>query len=180
MNPNLVGDGFCNDEINNLHCAFDGGDCCGTCINKNYCLNCDCLAGENDAAPGNNHLVGDGKCQDELNNENCNYDGGDCCGTCVITEYCFDCLCLASDSGNSTHQYIGNGVCNDETNKLECNFDGGDCCLSCTNKEYCTECKCHDGTINGTLDVSCKSNLHKTMIKTIYFQNNRCTVHAPS
>ena len=165
MNPKLVGDGFCHDETNNLHCAFDGGDCCGSCINKNYCLSCECFIGDNNAAPENNPLVGDGNCQDELNNEICNYDGGDCCGTCVITDYCKKCECLARDSGNSISlQYVGNGICNDGTNKEECNFDGGDCCLSCVNTEYCFECICHNGPIIGKLDVSCKSNLHKTMI----------------
>ena len=24
----MVGDGYCNSETNNLHCAFDWGDCC--------------------------------------------------------------------------------------------------------------------------------------------------------
>ena len=160
MHPNLVGDGFCNDEINNLHCAFDGGDCCGSCINRNYCSNCECVVGKNDAEPENNPLVGNGYCQDEINNENCNYDGGDCCGECVITDYCKDCQCLAGDSGNGISDwFINNGVCNDETNKLECNFDNGDCCLSCINIEYCSECKCHNGTI-----IECKKSkphLHK-------------------
>ena len=30
--PELVGDGYCNDEANNLHCDFDGGDCCYSCV----------------------------------------------------------------------------------------------------------------------------------------------------
>ena len=33
----LVGDGYCNDETNNIHCAFDGGDCCNnTAPNWDY------------------------------------------------------------------------------------------------------------------------------------------------
>ena len=27
----LVGDGYCNDELNIAECNFDGGDCCGHC-----------------------------------------------------------------------------------------------------------------------------------------------------
>ena len=27
----LVGDGYCNDEMNTAECNFDGGDCCGHC-----------------------------------------------------------------------------------------------------------------------------------------------------
>ena len=35
----FVGDGFCNAETNNAVCNFDGGDCCGTCVNKKHCSN---------------------------------------------------------------------------------------------------------------------------------------------
>ena len=33
----LVGDGFCNEETNNAICNFDGGDCCGVCVNTDHC-----------------------------------------------------------------------------------------------------------------------------------------------
>ena len=74
----------------------------------------------------------------------CNYDGGDCCGFCVIKKHCLDCVCLNRAYGYSTA--IGNGFCNDETNTASCNYDGGDCCGSCINKEYCTNCDCLGGT----------------------------------
>ena len=36
--------------------------------------------------PGiNNALVGDGYCQDLTNTAECNFDGGDCCGSCILT-----------------------------------------------------------------------------------------------
>ena len=35
----FVGDGFCNAETNNAVCNFDGGDCCGTCVNIKHCSN---------------------------------------------------------------------------------------------------------------------------------------------
>ena len=44
----------------------------------------DCVFGE---------LVGNGYCNDEANDAGCNYDGGDCCGTCANTESCLTCLC---------------------------------------------------------------------------------------
>ena len=28
MNSPLIGDGYCNDELNTRHCDFDGADCC--------------------------------------------------------------------------------------------------------------------------------------------------------
>ena len=40
----LISDGFCNDETNNVDCNFDGGDCCGGCANTDYCLDCVCFA----------------------------------------------------------------------------------------------------------------------------------------
>ena len=40
---------------------------------------------------------GDGSCDDGNNNVDCNFDDGDCCGSCVNREYCTDCLCLFED-----------------------------------------------------------------------------------
>ena len=37
---------------------------------------------------------GDGWCDDNNNFPGCSYDGGDCCGTNVLTTYCSDCQCL--------------------------------------------------------------------------------------
>ena len=39
------------------------------------------------------YYIGNGICQDELNNEGCSYDGGDCCGPNVVTTYCIECIC---------------------------------------------------------------------------------------
>ena len=38
--------------------------------------------------------IGDDYCDDNSNNPECNYDGGDCCGPNVNTLYCQECLCL--------------------------------------------------------------------------------------
>ena len=65
-------------------------------------------------------MVGNGLCNEETNNNECNFDGGDCCPNSFL---------------------ISNGYCNDETNKIECNYDGGDCCVN-VDKEHCTECTC--------------------------------------
>ena len=37
--------------------------------------------------------IGDGWCDDENNNNDCNFDGGDCCGPNVGTQYCTQCIC---------------------------------------------------------------------------------------
>ena len=81
--PWFVGDGFCNDEANIVQCNYDGGDCCGSCINKEYCSECSCLNNKTLTNRIPNARVGDGFCNDENNNADCNYDGGDCCGSCI-------------------------------------------------------------------------------------------------
>ena len=65
--PTKINDGYCNDETNIPECGYDGGDCCGSCINTDYCTNCTCIGN----VIGNevpNALVGDGFCNDETNN----------------------------------------------------------------------------------------------------------------
>ena len=38
-----ISDGVCDDLNNNLFCQFDGGDCCGHKVRKQYCITCECL-----------------------------------------------------------------------------------------------------------------------------------------
>ena len=143
VNYPLVGDGYCQDEINTAECQFDGGDCCGPCINKEKCSECSCLNNITAKTPPNT-LIGDGFCNDETNNANCNYDGGDCCGTCINTERCIECTCLDKVHGNGVPNIrVGDGFCNDEYNTLKCFYDGLDCCREPVNKELCSECLCH-------------------------------------
>ena len=145
----MIGDGFCDDEANDHGCNFDGGDCCGSCIVKSHCSQCICLQSDVDEQNITNPLVGDGYCNDETNNPNCNFDGGDCCGSCIVKSHCSECVCLQPDvdKQNITNPLVGDGYCNDETNNPNCNFDGGDCCGPCLNKEFCSECLCHLGNL---------------------------------
>ena len=63
-----------------LECDFDGGDCCLSSINKEYCLFCTCYANNNvDSCKLAYAFVGNGVCEDVVNTEVCDYDGGDCC-----------------------------------------------------------------------------------------------------
>ena len=87
--------------------------------------------------------VSDGYCDDHTNTGECNYDGGDCCGSNVNTLYCAECLCYEDLNCAAPLELIGNGHCNDETNNANCNYDGGDCCGTCANTEYCSDCLCH-------------------------------------
>ena len=38
-----IGNGYCDDGFNKVECNFDGGDCCGSDVNTEYCTNCTCL-----------------------------------------------------------------------------------------------------------------------------------------
>ena len=94
--PILIGNGFCNDETNVPECIYDGGDCCISCLNTDYCTNCTCIEGAtenfNEFVP-QNPLIGDGFCNDETNNYQCYYDGLDCCRSPINTALCSNCSC---------------------------------------------------------------------------------------
>ena len=137
---NTVGDGFCNDINNSEFCNYDGGDCCGYDIKMDLCSECKCKHKETCSAGVYHSLVGDGFCNDETNNADCQFDGGDCCGACVVKDHCSECACL--DGANGMNVLIGNKFCNDETNNAECFYDGGDCCGYELNYDHCSECTC--------------------------------------
>ena len=88
------------------------------------CSQCECIGG----ADVTNVLISNGFCNDETNTVECNYDGGDCCGSCVLKNLCNKCVCLGE--ADVTNVLIGNGFCNDEANNADCYYDGGDCCKS--------------------------------------------------
>ena len=45
VNPDWIGDSYCDDSTNNMECNYDGGDCCGPNINTQYCVECQCQNG---------------------------------------------------------------------------------------------------------------------------------------
>ena len=142
----LIGDGYCNDETNNRHCAFDHQDCCGSsCVIKERCERCECLTGIDPNNKIANVLVGNGFCNDETNSEDCNFDGGDCCGSCKLTGFCKVCECVNTTAVNSINPLPGNGVCNDESNIPSCNYDNFECCGPYVGKIDCVHCQCHQG-----------------------------------
>ena len=161
-----IADGFCDTfkVINNVEeCGYDGGDCCEctcedtqdyTCGQNGYsCIdpNSGCtnpLAVQFSSCTGTINDIGNGKCDSSLNNENCGYDGGDCCectcadgpdSSCANNHF----LCLDPASGcvdpiralysNCTGDLAesANGFCQDFNNNEDCGYDGGDCC-ECT------------------------------------------------
>ena len=43
VDTQLVGDGYCDDEVNIAECSYDGGDCCGLSPNTKFCKACECF-----------------------------------------------------------------------------------------------------------------------------------------
>ena len=110
---------------------------------KALCSDCQCRIGTIETETCNSPLIADGYCHDETNNLKCNYDGGDCCGSCILTEFCSECICMNGMNSNEFfNAIVGDGFCNDETNNAACNYDGGDCCIN-INTDHCSECNCY-------------------------------------
>ena len=139
IHSDMVGDGYCNDETNNQQCNYDQGDCCGSCVNTNHCIECDCI-GNFTNNQATNPSIGNGFCEDDTNTVACSYDGGDCCFD-VNFKLCTECICYCQNV-----ELVGNGFCNDVTNNALCNYDGDDCCVN-VNDLYCSECMCYIGGI---------------------------------
>ena len=122
----LVGNGICDDESNIQSCDFDGGDCCGIAVITRFCQDCQCYDEHGNvqtstAQPNDDFsttqkecpepwLTGNGNCDPENDNYECDYDGGDC-----------------KHQGCPKPQYIGDGECDLDNYIPECNFDGEDC-----------------------------------------------------
>ena len=102
-------------------------------------------------------FIGDGFCDDETNDELCEFDGGDCCDINHDLTLCSECFCHwpkieQGDCSNYKDKCIvqsfwyiaelGNGVCDDPLNIKDCYFDGGDCCLEESDMTKCDDCTC--------------------------------------
>merc|ERR1712150_91147 len=166
------GDGLCHDENNIEACEYDGGDCCGSNVKTSACSECQCLdpnATEDASSEGckSSDEKGDGYCDDGNNNAECEWDGGDCCGSNVNTGYCSKCQCLDPDHGScESFNEKGDGYCDDKNNVESCEWDGGDCCGSNVNTIVCDECQCldpnHGSASGGTEDqLTSKANVAK-------------------
>ena len=45
--------------------------------------------------------IGDGFCDDETNNPECDYDGDDCCGEALFADYCSECTCVRNETNQN-------------------------------------------------------------------------------
>ncbi|CAM9475240.1 unnamed protein product [Ectocarpus sp. 12 AP-2014] len=160
-------DGVCDDNLNTAACGYDGGDCCRcTCRDYNswgYYSSCgyygyDCMDPEAPSTcstdsptpspaagtdwpecEGYIYMIGDGSCDYYNNNEECGWDGGDCCScTCEGSSY-YSCSsysmdCQDPDANCTTPSptpycpWASDGYCDSYYNTEDCDWDGGDCC----------------------------------------------------
>lgn len=95
-------------------------------------------------------MIGDGICDDGCNNENYNFDNGDCCLSSIIDFKCQQCTCFGAVIDNSIEgsilclgPMIGDGKCHDVCNIEAHDYDGLDCCLEAINSRMCSQCVCH-------------------------------------
>merc|ERR1739844_6653 len=90
---------------------------------------------------------GDGYCDDDNNNDGCDYDGGDCCGDDVNTKYCTECECLDPDfEEDDCEDLWWSSWCQGKKNQGKCNrpFVAQKCQKTCFNCEAPTEPPCQD------------------------------------
>lgn len=107
--PDWFEDGWCDNVNNSPWCLYDGGDCCEcTCLNEKYECGTeaayDCIDPSSECQQDFSYSfsfsfdsyeteclpdwIGDGWCDYENNNPDCEYDQGDCCECkCVDAEY---------------------------------------------------------------------------------------------
>ena len=52
------------------------------------------------------YLIGNGICDDESNVRECNFDGGDCCGSAIIRKFCKFCECHNNEQMVQTTETI--------------------------------------------------------------------------
>ena len=117
-----VGDFKCHDFLNHPDCLYDMGDCCELDVAEDEgdtCYSCHCYADSKSSGEwfyhktnfpyklqilfyqgyavgvcgGSPQFIADGFCDDENNNQNCFFDGGDCCFN-VATVFCSECKCF--------------------------------------------------------------------------------------
>ena len=132
--PQWQGDNYCDDgkknhfvifhnkaiflyiiDNNNAACNWDGGDCCGNNVNTQFCTACECLDPAEQGGCESPQWEGDGYCDDGNNNAGCSFDGGDCCGYNINTQFCNECQCVDPSVQGScgSPQWQGDNYCDD-------------------------------------------------------------------
>ena len=164
--PEYIGDMFCDDVSNTKGCNYDGGDCCDPYSFFFMCHHCVCFNMPNLDVFGEGFIddeppkrceskqksrIANGICEDDVNVEECDYDGGDCCSQDSNINFCDDCLCIQPHN-EVTEEWVsqcpwypwlvGDGNCDDFLNHQGCYHDKGDCCDAYASHQFCQDCQC--------------------------------------
>ena len=86
---------------------------------------------------GNNLWLSDGFCDDANNIEECNYDGGDCCGINVQNNFCVNCTCTGRCKYTLSVSNFADLIFFLSTDKLDCYSDA-----SCHGVGFCRQGRC--------------------------------------
>eukprot|EP00979_Chaetoceros_neogracilis_P004274 scaffold752_cov196-Chaetoceros_neogracile.AAC.9 len=145
-NPDVIGDGNCDPEYDNVECGFDGYDCLDVDCNIDTGSLCtkykerfpDCPFIDPRNMGDMNTFVRFSEpyngCNEELNVEACNFDGGACKALDCSTDSSALCDDLRSNYPNCALENenvyrLGNFHCDSEFNTEECGWDMGDCAV---------------------------------------------------
>lgn len=138
--PELVGNDFCNFELNNEECNFDGSDCCPF----DYGVN------------GTDDRLGDGVCHGgKFFTQMCSFDEFDCQDLrSRVQPLGCDIEALANLVGDRI-PVMGDGICDSRVyNRAECLFEDGDC-VECNDQVYnyllTGDGICHGGNHNNRI-----------------------------
>ena len=162
-----VADGYCDDIANTEICNWDGGDCCGTNPDIEYCTECQCqetTAAPPTAAPPTAPTTAAPTTAPTTTTAppptapttvtttappstytsgtaTATTAGGGGSGGFTTGEPSGS---TSQPPGGCTTGWITDGYCDDINNNMDCNYDGGDCCGCNVNTAWCTECQCLD------------------------------------
>jgi hypothetical protein len=132
-NPDMIGDGNCDPEYDNVECGFDGYDCLDVDCNIDSGSLCTKYKERFPDCPFiDPRNMGSFDCDEEMNVEACNFDGGACEALDCSTDSSALCDDLRSKYPNCNLENInayrlGNYDCDRVLNTLECGWDMGDC-----------------------------------------------------
>ena len=146
--------------------------------------------------------VNDGFCDEECNNPDFNYDGGDCCLDIVDNAKCIDCYCYQDcsihplkfnhdeefktesecyepqdlDPEDCMVLWLNDGVCDDGCNNHLFDYDQQDCCLEDVLTHYCEECICYANCTTAKITASeCPGmGYNESLYSTVYNLYSYC------
>ena len=181
-----VGNGVCDTGIYNTEeCLWDGGDCCphtSFCLDPNFEHSFSFML--EDCVVEYPEWIGDNICDGpEYNNENCNWDGGDCCPCSCTNCYANVHSCLdpgyfdicgpgtlsysldieACNSSGGYSEGVENGYCEIDNYTEECNYDGSDCSFSFSYPFDIHDCYNKGGYPGSLGDGYCQSENYRSI-----------------